>query len=233
MPNLSHIPKENVIGIAAEPIQFLGLTQQFVDYAKKYIGKYYVGDKYKFNLPDPFIEHNTYMGHIRKPIFIPEKKKIMSIMVSQKKHAPGHQYRHDIVNRILKSNLPVDIYGKGCSFYNNTKDVRIKGEFKDEELMFDSYKFHIAIENFITNHYFSEKIGSPLMLGTNPIYLGCVNIDNYFPNMVIKLTGNIEDDMKIIESICNNPDKYYKPVNLETIDSNINIIKDILENKFF
>lgn len=230
MPNISHIPKENVIGIAAEPIQFLGLTPQFIDYAKKYIGKYYVGDT--FNLPQPFIEHNSYIGHVRKPNIIPDKKNVMSIMISQKKYAPGHKYRYDIVNRILQSKLPIDIYGKGCSYYN-IKDKRIKGAFNDEAIMFESYKFHIAIENYVTNHYFSEKITSSLMLGANPIYLGCSNIDAYFPEMVIKLTGNIDEDMKLIEAVCNSPDKYYKPVDLETIDGNINIIKDLIENKIF
>ena len=154
----------------------------------------------------------------------------MSIMISQKKYAPGHKYRHDIVKRILQSNLPIDIYGKGCTYY---KDARIKGEFNDEAIMLESYKFHIAIENHVTNHYFSEKICSPLMLGANPIYLGCSNIDAYFPEMVIKLTGNIDEDMKLIEAVCNSPDKYYKPVDLQTIDANINIIKDLIEDKLF
>ena len=230
MPNISHIPKENVIGISAEPVQFLGLTHEFIDYAKKYIGKYYIGDK--FNLPHPFIEHNSYIGHIRKYDFIPEKINCMSIMISEKIFAPGHKYRHEIVSRILSSNLPIDIYGKGCCFYN-INDSRLKGEFNDEKVMFETYQFHIAIENFTSNHYFSEKIGSPLLVGTNPIYLGCLNIDKYFPNMVIKITGNIDEDMKLIEEICNNPDKYYKPVDLNTIDNNINLIKDIINNKFF
>ena len=51
--------------------------------------------------------------------------------------------------------------------------------------------------------------------------------------MVIKITGNIDEDMKLIESVCINPDNYYKQVDLKTIDNNINIIKDIIEDKFF
>ena len=43
MPDLN-IPKENVIGLAFEPIQFLGLTSIFIDYARKNISKYYLGD---------------------------------------------------------------------------------------------------------------------------------------------------------------------------------------------
>ena len=51
MPELK-IPKENVIGLAFEPIPFLGLNSKFVEYAKKYIGKYFIGDK--LDLPEPF-----------------------------------------------------------------------------------------------------------------------------------------------------------------------------------
>jgi hypothetical protein len=39
MPNLNNIPKENVIGLAFEPITFLQLNDEFIEYAKKHIGK--------------------------------------------------------------------------------------------------------------------------------------------------------------------------------------------------
>ena len=42
MPELT-IPKENVIGLAFEPLAFLDLTDKFIDYAVKNIGKYYKG----------------------------------------------------------------------------------------------------------------------------------------------------------------------------------------------
>ena len=62
MPALKpNVPKENVIGLAFEPINFLGLTIRFVDYAKKHIGLYYIGQK--ADLPLPFTEHFAYMWH--------------------------------------------------------------------------------------------------------------------------------------------------------------------------
>ena len=91
-------------------------------------------------------------------------------------NSPGHKYRHILVQNILKSNLPIDIYGNGCKYYNNINDPRIKGEFNDTTL-FDNYKFHICIENFQTPHYFSEKIMDPLICNSIPIYLGCNNIN--------------------------------------------------------
>src|SRR6056300_1519968 len=39
----SHIPKKNVVGLAFEPLPFLGLSQKFIDYAVNNIGKYFIG----------------------------------------------------------------------------------------------------------------------------------------------------------------------------------------------
>jgi hypothetical protein len=155
MPVLKNIPKENVIGLAFEPVQFLGLTQQFIEYAKKYIGKYLIGDR--INLPPLFVEHYGYMWHITPLTYLPQKKNIMSIMISQKNSAKGHIYRHELVQKILSSNLPIDIYGRGCIYYNAIKDSRLKGTFENNE-PYESYQFHICIENFRASHYFSEKI---------------------------------------------------------------------------
>jgi hypothetical protein len=54
MPNITHIPKQNVVGFAHEPWPFLQLTNEFLLYAQTYIGCYYLGDK--GNLPYPFQE---------------------------------------------------------------------------------------------------------------------------------------------------------------------------------
>src|SRR6056300_48896 len=54
MPNLS-IPKENVIGLAFEPRQFLNLTNSFISYATNNISYYLLSDN--SDLPPNFIEH--------------------------------------------------------------------------------------------------------------------------------------------------------------------------------
>jgi hypothetical protein len=218
MPKLN-ISKENVIGLAFEPIQYLGLTDKFIKYAKDNIGKYYISD-YNEKLGKPFIEHYSYMHFWYPLIDIKEKTKIMSIMVSDKKSAPGHKYRHIIVNNILRTNLPIDIWGRGSLLYKN--DNRIKGIFENSEPYYD-YKFHICIENFQTNHYFSEKISSPLMHKTIPIYWGCKNINNYFPNNIINLSGNINNDMKLLIDIIVNPDKYQKNIDIAEIKKTLSI----------
>jgi len=228
MPDISHIPKQNVIGFAHEPLPFLQLTPEFIEYAQKYIGCYYLGDKE--NLPEPFQEGNGYLSCYLPPVpasLIPsEQNKFMSIMISQKYHAPGHKYRHELVQEILKTNLPIDIYGRGCIFYNNIQDPRIKGQFQSEEL-YNGYNFTICIENFRSNHYFSEKITNPLNRNVTPLYLGCYNIHHYFPEMCVEITGNVKEDMLLLQNIYRNPQKYSREIRLEDVDKTINIIRNL------
>lgn len=221
MPKLN-IPKENVIGLAFEPIYFLELNDDFIDYAKKYVGKYFIGDK--FNLPEPFVEHFSYMWHSRPPKEITFKPKLMSIIVSEKLFAPGHKYRHSLVQTIINNNLPVDIYGRGSRNYDG-ENRRIMGTFNDCE-PFEDYMFSICIENYVCNHYFSEKIMTPLMCNCMPIYYGCKNINTYVDN-TINLTGDISFDIDLIINIIKQPMVYYKKTYIEKNINSINLISNL------
>jgi hypothetical protein len=230
MPKLS-IPKENVIGLAFEPIYFLGLNNTFIEYAKKNIGKYFIGDKN--NLPEPFIEHFGYMWHSRPPKEIQIKQKLMSIIVSEKLSAPGHKYRHELVKSIIDNNLPIDIYGRGSNNYliqnqnkeENKKNSQIMGGFNDAE-PYENYMFSICIENYKCGHYFSEKIITPLMFNCMPIYYGCLNIDSYVENKLI-LTGNIGEDLMLIKNVLQNPSTYYKKTYTEKNIKAVNLIQNL------
>jgi len=246
MPILKNIPKQNVVGMAFEPPIFLGLSLDFVEYAEKYLGAYFIGDKY--DLPDVFVEKAGYMWHTPPLNYLPVKKNIMSIMISEKNNAPGHKYRHMLVQRILSMNLPIDIYGRGCSFYDsfnsgtkiqnssnsifpflpkkNTKDPRIKGTFTEIE-PYESYEFHICIENFSTSNYYSEKIMNPLLCSTTPIYWGCRNIENYFPDSSIPLSGVIDSDIMMLTNILKNPAEFKKNIDVDAVKKKINLLQNL------
>jgi hypothetical protein len=231
MPNLS-IPKQNVVGLAFEPPLFLinSNFHHFIEYAKQNIGKYCIGStNLSTSLPEPFIEKYSYMWHITPPRTIPIKTKTMSIMVSQKNMAPGHKYRHALVQAILNTNLDIDIYGRGCQYYNRLLDKRIKGEFTDDNLykMFESYQFHICIENFQTASYTSEKYISPVLWGATPIYWGATQIEETFPGITIPLSGNIQTDMNLLKSIMENPSKYKKEIDQSAIRPKMNLLKNL------
>ena len=62
MPTLKEINSNNVIGLTFEPSQFLGLTNEFIDYVNKNVGKYYIDQTYG-KLKAPFYEHFSYLSH--------------------------------------------------------------------------------------------------------------------------------------------------------------------------
>jgi hypothetical protein len=202
MPNLN-IPKENVLGLAFEPPVFLNITPKFYEYAKKHIGEYYIGTS---NLSPPFKSHFAFMTFAQEPdVYLrdnymknitPEKKGVVSIWCSHKKQLFGHRYRHQLIKKILEKNLNVDIWGRGCDEY---KGENVKGSFIYEP--YKDYKYCITIENCETDDYISEKFLNCIALNTIPIYLGAKNVDKYFGDCSIKLSGEIDKDIKLIENI--------------------------------
>jgi hypothetical protein len=233
-PNL-HISKRNVIGFAQEPpeLPFLKIRQNnFIEYAVKNIGKYFIGSTKGLPL-STFVGHHGFLFY-ETPKYIhelPVKKKLMSIMVSKRNITYGHVYRHALVQNILNKNLPIDIWGNGADMYRSEygNNKNLKGQFTSMEEMCKDYVFTIAIENTIHDHYFTEKIINPLVYNTIPIYLGCSNIEKYFPNHVIPLTGNVHIDISAIEYILKNPQKFINmhKINIEMVLNKVNLIKNI------
>ena len=243
MPVLKNIGRANVLGLAFEPPSFLNITPQFINYAQKYIGKYFIGDVYVplnnnqnqyILLPPLFKLQYAFMWHITPFPFdyAPGKTRLMSIMVSEKQSAPGHAYRHDLVKNILSKGLPIDIYGRGANKYKGLygsiykNDSRLKGPFQEFE-PYAPYAFHICIENFMTPAYFSEKITNTLLCNTTPIYLGCGRVLEYFPDNVLFLSGNVDQDIKLLQAIINEPMKYRTQLNLLAIKDKLNLLKNV------
>jgi FkbM family methyltransferase len=212
MPKLN-IPKKNVIGISHEPYIWLFINknkQTFIEYAQKYIDKYFIGDVN--DLPKPFTEGQNFFFYNKSNFYYEPKNKFCSFVVSDKNvswhNTLNYKYRHDLVEEILTTNLPIDIYGHGTKLYKEYSDDRIKYPLESSldnpfgTIPFEKYKFHICIENVNSNHYFSEKIINPLLSNVTPIYYGCKNIDNYFNNNnIIKLTGDTKQDIRLLKQI--------------------------------
>jgi len=218
------ICKSNVIGLAQEPTVFIVqmMNENKLKYISNNVGKYFIGDNV---LTQPFLEKYSYLLHNKPLSYIPIKTKRMSFIVSQKKdYWFGYGYRYKLLNAILNSYLPIDIYGRVC--YNNIKDARMKGVFNNNE-PYEDYEFHICIENFITGAYVSEKVINPLLTNTIPIYLGCRNIKEYFGDDVITMSGNIETDMILIKDIINNPEKYRRNIDIEKIKKKISFLDNL------
>lgn len=231
MPELKNIDKINVVGLSHEPTIFIMTSkhsQAMVLYAINYISKYFIGDRI---LIEPFLEHFSYMPYNKPLTYIPIKNKLMSIIISEKNTAWfGHNYRYKIVELILKNGLPIDIYGRGSNQLLYLNNDIVKGDFVMNE-PYENYEFHICIENFACERYFSEKIINPLLTNTVPIYLGCKNIKDYFGDNVILLNGDIINDMNFIVDILNYPEKYRRNIDVEMVKKKVSLLRN-LDNIF-
>ena len=238
VPDLS-VPPERVLGLAFEPIPYLRLSYDFIHFAEKFVGQYYIGHIHP-NLTSAFFrEHHGYMWHVSHPQIIPSleekyysseanQRNKISIIVSHKMKAPGNAYRHKLAAFILINNLPIDIWGNGTEMYSkrfpNSKNI--KGPFKDKE-PYESYSLSICIENYRHPHYFSEKITNCLVYNTTPIYLGCIEIDTYFPGQVIHLTGDLKYDTGLLVHISKNPSAYIREIKHHENDNMLNLLKNL------
>lgn len=99
-----------------------------------------------------------------------EKSKSISTVCSSK------QMRHTLHNRrygftqALQLMIPeMDIYGHG---------VRT---IEDKAEALDKYKYHLAIENYLGPHHWTEKLADAFLGVTLPFYYGCPNLTDYFP----------------------------------------------------
>ena len=222
MPPLN-IMKERVIGLAFEPPALMPeWSKTFVTYAQNHIGRYYIGDA--SGLPAPFVSGYCYQWHITPPEKPLWKDRLMSIMVSDKTFAPGHQYRHTLVRAILASELNIDIYGRGCKYYSIKGDPRVKGGFTDDE-PYEHYHFHICIENFSLPDYTSEKYTNSMLWSTTPIYWGATNA--LFPEETIRLSGDVAKDMDLIRDILYKPAQYKREFDQERIRCRLSLLKNL------
>jgi hypothetical protein len=80
-----------------------------------------------------------------------------------------HRRRYDFVME-LKERMPdMELFGRGVRPLDDKADA------------LDSYKYHLAIENFFGPHHWTEKLADPFLGACMPVYYGCPNAEDYFP----------------------------------------------------
>ena len=122
------------------------------------------------------------------------KKKLISVVTSNKTFTSGHRRRLQFVKR-LKEHFgdQLDLYGSGICDFNDKYDV------------IAPYKYHIAIENSCTKYYWTEKMSDCYLGDAYPIYCGCTNIGDYFPkdSFSIFSLDDFEGTCRLIEHLIN------------------------------
>ncbi len=99
-----------------------------------------------------------------------EKTDIISTVCSTKTHRHTlHHQRVQFVEQIEKNLPELARFGKG---------VR---EIDDKAEALDPFRYHIAIENHICPHWWTEKLSDAFLGLTLPFYCGAPNAADYFP----------------------------------------------------
>lgn len=196
-----HVAPENIVLTTSEPYSILsypkGYCKQFglvcscqeqlqhhnIIYTPALL-PWYIGAKFDRGTGIPQMDYDDFKH--QKP---PHKEKLISVITSNKAFTQGHQDRITFVEK-LKAYYGdrLDIYGKGFRDFDDKWDVLAP------------YKYHIAIENSQSNFYWTEKLSDCYLAGTYPIYCGCRNIHDYFPQEAL-LNIDIHDIDKSIAAI--------------------------------
>ena len=110
---------------------------------------------------------------IRKHVPLHKTGEISAVCsTKQQKHTLHHQ-RYDFIMG-LKSRIPeMELFGRGVRFVEDKADA------------LDPFKYHVAIENFHGRHHWTEKLADPFLGACMPVYYGCPNAEEYFPEKSI------------------------------------------------
>ena len=154
-----------------------------------------------------WIGGNYGLGQIK--IF--EKSKLVSIVSSEKRVCPLHEFRLEVLQAV-KISSNVDVLGTAVSGW-----VPIQKSLED-------YMFSIVIENFVDDLYFTEKINNCFATGTIPIYFGARRIDKIYNSEGIIVFNDVSELLTIINKL--SKDEYYKRI--KAVKQNHEICKQFI-----
>lgn len=118
-----------------------------------------------------------------------EKTKVLSTVCSNKQQKHTLNYRRYKFTWALKEKIPqMDVYGLGVH------------PIDDKAEALSAYRYHLAIENFIGEHHWTEKLSDAFLGATLPFYVGCPNAGDYFPeeSFIPVDLGDVDGSSEII-----------------------------------
>lgn len=165
-------PKDRCIFITGE-------EKSMWNYAPEYLDQFGIIFTSRDDIEHPNVIKGQYIcpWHVKKDYDalksskLAHKKNELSVICSNAAKLEGHKKRLSFVGQ-LKEHFKDQLhwYGKGATYI----------EDKWEGL--STYKYSVAIENSSHPNYWTEKIADCFLSYTMPVYWGCPNISDYFPN---------------------------------------------------
>lgn len=140
---------------------------------------------------------------------LPEKKDFSaSFLYSLGANIPaltGYNERTNFLLNADKVKIPLRMH-RGKRPYEEINHLPLlEGDRKD--CLFESM-FHVAFENYVSDHYFTEKVIDCFASYTVPIYYGCPKIGDHFDAEGILMASSHQEVIDILNSLT--PDDYWK-----------------------
>lgn len=100
----------------------------------------------------------------------PKKSAAVSTVCSSKQQGHTlHRKRYQFIRSLHEKIPELEVFGHGVRFIDDKADA------------IDPYRCHIAIENHVAPHHWTEKLADCFLGWSLPIYHGCPNAADYFP----------------------------------------------------
>ena len=182
-----------------------------ISQAYKYV---FTHHKEIYDLADNFIYLPPHGYWIKEPR-IYRKSKMISLISSNKRMGPGHDFRLNWVNKLKDK---VDVFGRGIR------------TIKEKEEAICDYRFSVVIENDQYETYWTEKILDCFVSGTIPIYHGAPDLANFFNMDGVIILNNDFDPSELSIDLY----KYLKKPMMDNFHRALkyNLIEDILFEKY-
>ena len=127
------------------------------------------------------------------------KTRLISTVCSAKQQAHTMHARRYNFTQAMKQEIPeLEIFGHGVRFVEKKADA------------IDPYQFHLVVENHIARHVWTEKLADTFLGYAVPIYCGCPNVFDYFPeDSIVPIDINdFEGSLKKIKRILSTEGEY-------------------------
>lgn len=161
------------------------------DFALRHPGKihsqpalqWFYGDKVLYG-NDKSLDYN----YMKANLPAKKDKEISTVCSSKRQRHTLHFRRFSFVKK-LNMDIP------NFDWFN--RDVRA---IKDKAEALDAYRYHVAIENHICEHWWTEKLSDAFLGLTLPFYAGAPNAGDYFPvdSFIPIDIYNYKDSLEII-----------------------------------
>lgn len=113
--------------------------------------------------------HETSFDQMLNAPPVNKTRPISMVYSAKKQWHTLHRKRFKFMQAMIAGLPDLDLYGRGAT------------PLDDKAEALDAYRYHIAIENFVGEHHWTEKLADPFLGLTLPFYAGCPNAADYFP----------------------------------------------------